>query len=340
MGGVKKVTPGDLLTLLIFLMSLCFGTTAGAVTFDDIDKLVEGAKKEGQLMLYTSGDAGQNELLLSKFREKYPFIKTDYYRSGKVSLLSKILMEHRFKKYTADAVVLSLLQSNILKKEGALEKSFPPESKFLPEEYNDPQGYWHAVYSSEVVVGYNTKLVSPRDVPKTYEDLLDPKWKGKLGMERNKMEWFATLLKLKGESYFEKLARQRPSLRVGESICVQLLAAGEFSMLVDSYFYRMLESKDKNMPMEWVALEPVVIYFVSASLAANAPHPNAARLFINFLLTQSGQQAVVKWGRTPIRSDVGSRNKKLMEKYKLMITDIDTGEKEKEINQVIAKYFR
>ncbi len=325
--------------LLLILVSSLF-STAYAATFDDLDKLIEGAKKEGNLMLYTSGDAGQNELLLSSFREKYPFIKTQYYRSGKVSLLSKILMEHRFKKYSADAIVLSLLQSNILKKQGALDKSSPPESRLLPEEFRDPQGYWYAVYSSEVVCGYNSRLVSSTDAPKTYEDLLDPKWKGKMGLEKNKMEWFATLLKLKGESFFEKLSLQRPSVRVGESISVQLLAAGEYSILADSYFYRMLESKDKAMPIEWVPLEPVVIYFVSASLAANAPHPNSAKLFINFLLTQTGQRAIVKWGRTPVRSDVGSRNKTFVEKFKVAITDIDTGEKEKEINQMMGKYFR
>ena len=328
-------------SFLVFIFpSIFLSTAAPAAPFDDLEKLVEGAKKEGRLMLYTSSNIGQADLLLSKFREQYPFIQTEYYRSGKVALLSKILMEQRFKKHTADAIVMSLLQSNILKKQGALDKSSPPESRVLPEEFRDPQGYWYAVNSSELVCAYNKNLVSPKDAPKTYEDLLDPRWRGKLAIERNKIEWFATVLKMKGESFFEKLSRQRPSVRIGEQLATQLLAAGEYSILADTQIYEMLASQDKGMPIDFIPLEPVVIYFIAGSVAANAPHPNAAKLYINFLLTQTGQQAVVKWGRTPVRSDVGSRNKKIIEKYKVIVTDIDTGEREKEINQIIGKYFR
>jgi len=331
----------SLVTLFLSIVALiCFSTSIFASNFDDTDRLIEGAKKDGHLMVYTSGDANQTISLLSRFKEKYPFMKTEIYRAGKVKLLTKILMEHKFKRYTADVTLMSAIQTNILKKEGALEKYSPPEGRFLTEESRDPQGYWHAVYLTGMLCGYNNRLVSSKEAPKTYEDLLDPKWKGKLGIDSNNIEWFSTLLKIKGEGFLEKLSRQRPSMRDGQSLSVQLLAAGEYSMLLDSYEYRMLESKDKGMPIDWVALEPVIIYFVSSSLAANAPHPYAAKLFINYLLTETGQQSVVQWGRTPIRSDVGSRNKKMLDKYKLIVTDIDTAEKEKEINPIIQKYFR
>lgn len=342
MRGLKnfKIAMTLIQLTFIFLATVCVCAMAFAETPEDIQTLIEAAKKEGHLSLYSSGTAAQCQLFLDRFREKYPFIKTDYYRTGKVGLLTRTLTEHRFKKYSADVILTSATSAYILKKSEVLAKYFPPESKFLPEELRDPEGYWPGVYISEVVLAYNKNLVSSNEVPKRYEDLLDPKWKGKMEIEVNKVEWFANLLKSKGEGFFEKFSQQKPSLRTGNQLGLQLLAAGEFNILADAFLYSIEESKSMGMPIEWIGLEPVTTYLVSNSLLANAPHPNAAKLFINFMLTKEGQNVVVEFGRTPIRSDVESKYKKLLNNYKTIMTDIKMGEIEKEINDLVRKYFR
>ena len=327
------------LALIAVAAVLGCGTAFGQ-TAEDLPRLIEAAKKEGQLSMYSSASTGQCQLVLNRFKEKYPFMKTDYFRSGKVGILTRVLTEQRFKKYAADVMMTSAIQTHILKKNGVLEKYVPPESKFLPPDSRDPEGYWHGIYASETVLGYNKNLVSSKEAPKTYEDLLNPKWKGKIGMEANKVEWFSTLLETKGEGFWGKLSQQKPSLRVGNTLALQLLAAGEFHILANVYLYSVEEGKLMGMPIDWVGLEPVNTYYVAISHLAHAPHPNAAKLFMNFLLTKDGQKALDEWGRTPIRSDVDSKYKKLIEKHKFIVTDIELGEKEKGINDLVGKYFR
>lgn len=335
----KKLNVFIILFFVAFLIVYLISETSVTAS-ENMEKLIQGAKKEGKLMFYSVGSAKDANSLLNRFKKKYPFIKTSFWRAGKIKLFTRVMNEYKFKKYSVDVIRGAAAHANIYKKRKMLTKYVPPESRFVPEKSRDPEGYWHGISVTSMVCGYNKRLVPASEVPKTYEDLLDPKWKGKMGMDLSKYEWFATLLQQKGEGFLENLSAQEISMRSGGSLCRQLLLAGEFSILIAHHLYHMQNEKDKGAPVDWVGLEPVIFYFAAVCLPINAPHPNAGKLFINFMLTKDGQKAVNDWGRIPVRSDVGSKYKELLDKNKTILTEIEVAERSKEINDLIKKYFR
>ena len=192
------------------------------------EQLVAGAKKEGKLVVYASATAPQLLMYFATFNKRYPFIKTEYFRTGKQKLVSKILFEEQAKQRIADVVHTSVIETHILKRRGALSKYVPLESAALPSQYKDPEGFWTSAYASGTLLGYNSRQVKRGDIPKTYDELLNPRWKNAIAIDSNKIEWFAMLLKLKGRPFMEKLAALNPTLRDGNTLVLQLLAAGEF----------------------------------------------------------------------------------------------------------------
>ena len=189
------------------------------------------------------------------------------------------------------------------------------------------------------MVGFNSRQVPRAEAPKRYEDLLQARWKNAIAIDANKIEWFATLLALKGRPFMEKLAAQKPQVRDGNVLILNLLAAGEFSIAAGVYEYSIEDMKSKGAPVDWIGLEPVIIYTVAVSLPSHPPHPYAAKLFIEFLLSKEGQEVVNQYGRVPIREDVDSKYGRLLKQHKLLMTDIDLGQKEAEVNETFRKLF-
>jgi iron(III) transport system substrate-binding protein len=249
------------------------------------------------------------------------------------------LFEQQAKQHIPDIIHTSVIETNIIKKRGALSRYVPNEAAAYPSHYKDPEGYWTSVYASGTLMGFNARQVKRADAPKTYEDLLNPRWKNSLAIDANKIEWFAMLLKLKGRSFMEKLAAQAPSLRDGNTLVLQLLAAGEFPVGAGVYEYSVEDLKTKGAPVDWIGLEPVITYTVAASLPSRPPRPFAAKLFIEWLLSKEGQEVINQYGRVPIRDDVESRYGKILKQHKLLMTDIDLGQKEAEVNETFRKLF-
>ncbi len=160
-----------------------------------------------------------------------------------------------------------------------------PESKFYPEGTKDPEGYWTSMHLNAKGIAYNTKLVSSKDVPDRWEDLLDPKWKGKLLMDPTEYEWFGALLKVwgreKGFEFMKKLSRQELEFRDGHPLLAVLLAAGEFPIVVVSNSDTTEEERRKGAPVKWVGPDPTVVRLRPIGLAKTSPHPNAGKLLIN-----------------------------------------------------------
>jgi len=304
------------------------------------EQLIAGAKKEGKLVVYASATAPQLQMYFAAFNKRYPFIKTEYFRTGKQKLVSKILFEEQAKQHIADVVHTSVIETNILKRRGALSKYVPLESAALPAQYKDPEGFWTSAYASGTLLGYNSRQVKRAEIPKTYDELLNPRWKNAIAIDSNKIEWFAMLLKLKGRSYMEKLAALNPTLRDGNTLVLQLLAAGEFPISAGVYEYSVEDLKAKGAPVDWFGLEPVITYTVAVSLPSQPNHPNAAKLFIEWLLSKEGQEVINQYGRVPIRDDVESKYGKILKQHKLLMTDVDLGQKETEINETFRKLFR
>lgn len=305
-------------------VAICIASIALSITFHPItspsiraaeaDKtaaaLIEGAKKEGKLMVYGASSLTEAVPIVRKFEQKYPFIKVDYQQALGETNANRIMTEAKAGRYQADVFTGKLRAALVLKGQGLLARYKSPESKFFREGFLDPEGYRAAIYLSIFVTGYNTKLVRPQDVPKKYEDLLDPKWKGQIGLNRYEYDWFTGVLeamgRAKGIAYMEKLSEQRPVLRDSASLSAQLLAAGEFP-LGTMYVHSAARMRIKGAPVDWARFDfPAPTNLTSMSILAKAPHPNAARLFYDHFLSQDVQEMLTTMGRIPSRSGVRS----------------------------------
>ena len=187
----------------------------------------------------------------------------------------------------------------------------------------DDEGYWTAYYVNPYVLGYNTKMVKKDEVPKTYEELLEPKWKGKkISIDDSAYGLLAGLIhawgKEKAVGYFKKLAAQEPVVMRGNTNRVQLAMAGEYPLII-AYAPTIQRETSKGHPMDWVPLEPVPVQVNPMMLAAKAPHPNAGKLFIDFLLSKAGQKMLVGFRRIPVREDVEPDPPRLFRGYKRIV---------------------
>jgi len=317
----------------VFFFTLnALGQVSGEAEFS---RLLEGAKKEGELVFYASMSLGNAEALRGRFQKKYPFLKVALNRLGSGKIHSKVMMEARAKKLQAD--VIQALEFNMysFRKNGVLENYISPESRAFPKGFKE-EGYWTAIYINPYVIAYNTKLVPLARLPKTYEDLLKPEWKGKMMIEGNKVEWFAGILQImgteRGVSYVRALAKQDLALREGHSLLIQLIAAGEAALDVNipADFVEALSSK--GAPVDWVSLGPVPTITSGIGVAADAPHPNAAKLFLDFVLSREGQEVMMSFGKQVARSDLAERVKRASE-LKLVPVNPNWAEKYEELTR-------
>lgn len=308
---MHRLNLGLLIGLLLSLALLAFpGNKAFTAQAEDelTARLIEGARKEGKLVWYASIGLEDGNELLKRFHEKYPFIATQIYRTGGEGMFTKIMAEARAERHLWDVLCSTPVESLIIQKKGLSAKYLSPQRKFYSEGFKDQEGYWTDLYVNLNVVGYNTRLVSTRDAPKAWNDLLDPRWKGKMGMDTRPFYWFAGMLKIMGEKkgleYMEKLSQQNITFRTGRVVTTQLMAAGELSIGITQHNQRVEEMKARGAPIEWIAIEPVIAEIHPLSLSARAAHPNAAKLFVDYLLSREGQSILAKFYRVPSRNDV------------------------------------
>jgi iron(III) transport system substrate-binding protein len=216
-------------------------------------------------------------------------------------------------------VVTTSFYGHNLKKRGLLASYDSPERKFYRDGYKDPQGTWTSSYTNYAAFGYNTRGVSEAGVPKSYNDLLKPEWKGQIGMDSRAYEWFGTMVKAMGDeqglAYMRELAKQT-QLRAGRTLLAQLVAAGEFHGGLTAYSQTFEVLKPTGAPVDWIYLNPVFANIHPTGIAAKAPHPNAARLFLDFVLSRRGQELIRGMNRIPDRVDVAPLQARLIENIK------------------------
>ena len=269
-------------------------------------KLIVEAKKEGGLVWYTAMAIDTAKPLVDAFERKYPFLKVNYIRVGTAQMINRIITETLAGKWDFDAV--TVLGMDALVKRNIFAPYLSPQREAFVDEFKHAQGLWTGVYHNYIVLAYNTKLVSPKDAPKDYPDLLEPKWKGKIGMDERDYTWYGTLVKVWGSEktgrYMKQLAQQEPVFRRGHALTAQLVAAGEFSVGW-AYAFRIETMKKEGAPIEWIdTFNPIVVEIGGIGLSARAKNPNAARLFIDFALSKQGQGVVRAGQRNPSRKDV------------------------------------
>ena len=307
-----------ILTLTKFLMGSAFsflfvmlvmGNDCAYGASADREKIQEAAKREGRLVLYTGMDTDEANLYTKEFSKRYPFIQPEIFRSSGEKVQTRFLVEHRANVHSADIFQTSIVQVYQLKNAGFLSKYVSEESRAYADGFKDSQGYWTAFYLIPYVIGYNTKLVASKDVPASYEDLLHAKWKAEIGLETEEYQWFYHLLQImgkeKGLEYMRKLAGQNLQMRKGHTLLAELVAAGEMKLAVVVYSNRVERMKNSGAPIDWVRFKGPTITVINAiSIPDKAPHPNAARLFVDFVLSKEGQSLLRGLRRIPARPDV------------------------------------
>ena len=258
---------------------------------------IEGAKKEGALVWWGTIAAGETNKILAAFNKVYPFIKVEYWRGGGEEIAAKLGSEIMSGRYTVD---LSLGGEEInlpgWREKGALAKfaDLIPGIQKMDRRNYSKQGDWMRPGSNVFIAAYNTKLVSASEAPKSYEDLLDPKWKGKIGMTSDVKQWWSYALAEGGwgmektEDFLRKMKQQEPIWAPGNTALLTMLIAGEFKIAAQGYLYRYLPAKDKGAPVEWIRVNPVVVGGTGFIMSAGAPHPNAARLFLEWVFSPQG----------------------------------------------------
>jgi iron(III) transport system substrate-binding protein len=268
--------------------------------------VVEGARREGRLVWYTSMAIDTSKPLVDAFEKEYPFIKTELVRAGEEQLMIRILGETRAGKWNFDMVSNSAISTLADRK--IIAPYLSPEREATHSEFKDPQGYWTGIFVNNLVVAYNTKMVSAKDAPKDYGDLLAPRWKGQMLMDSTDYDWFGTLIGVWGREktiqYMQRLARQEPAWRRGHGLTAQLVGAGE-TALAWAYSFRIERMKREGAPVDWVdTFDPTVVTVSGIALSAKPTNSNAARLFIDFALSKKGQEMIREMRRIPARSDV------------------------------------
>jgi iron(III) transport system substrate-binding protein len=302
--GVARFWVLSLAVCISLVPSAGDGKTAGEVlkAYEGLtgkqreQKLIEGAKREGTMVEYGITASDSYKRVLEEFNKKYPFITTRYQRAGAVDTYNKIVNEARAKAFNADIISLNPGQAYTIFKDGLLDPYLSPSRQGIKKEFLDKDGYWTTLHHQVVVLGYNTNKVKKEEIPKRYDDVLDPRWKGRTIMDDEDMDLMGTIVeywgKDKGIAYFKKLAQNEPSIRRGHSFAAQLLSSGETDMVPWLFGYRVLELMRKGAPLEFVLLKPVLTLPTHVMLAKNAPHPHSAALFMDWALSRDGAMKI------------------------------------------------
>jgi iron(III) transport system substrate-binding protein len=275
-------------------MAQTSNTVAQLAAYNGPDRehmLAEGAKKEGGLTLYTSQQLVDTNPIIEAFEKKYG-LKVYVWRASPDAVVPRVVNEARSKHYEFDVVETEGQALEALHREQQLQVVHTPLLKNLLPEALRPHGEWVGTRLLMFSLAYNTSLIKKDDLPKSWQDLANPKWKGKLGIEAKDDEWFLALMSQLGEDRGLQLFRQIAatnglSARRGHSLLTNLVASGEVPMALTVYNSRVQQLKDKGAPIDWFVLPPAIAQLNGAGVARNAPHPYSALLFFDFLLSDA-----------------------------------------------------
>jgi len=311
---------------------------AGDMSPDRTRHLIDGARREGEMALYSTMPVDDNTAVVNAFETKYG-IKIKLWRGGSEEIRQRVLTEAAGRHYQVDVVLNTGLDLEPLRREAILQAIPSPYRADLLPEAAPAHQEWVGLYLNAMVQIYNTNLVKKDDVPKAYGDLLDAKWKGRLGIEAADYDWFATVVGQLGEEaglkLFRDVARTNGfSVRKGHTLLVNLVAAGEVPLALTVFSYSAQQAKAKGAPVDWFAIPPAVAMPNGVGVARRAPHPYAAVLFVDFMISE-GQELLLKRNFIPT-----SRTLKADFAYPLQVEDaaavLDNARKWEDLYQTIV----
>ncbi len=316
-------------------------------------KMVEEAKKEGQLSLYGAFTGSlqatpEGKRFLDRFHEKYPFIELKFTNLSGIRLMPRIANEYRAGQYLVDVFATSAVYVYPMVKAGLMGKYLSPEREGIPNGFKDKDGYWTSWFLPVYSIAYNTKLVPAQEVPKTYVEILDPKWKGQKVqvLESNMLRWFVGESERIGKertlAFMNRLAGEKPLFKSGggATLEAQLLAAGEFPVMFTATLHSIIELKEQGAPVDWVRMkEPLLAVPSLIGIAPRPPHPNAAKLYIDYVLSEEGQKLLSPSVRISARKGVETTPAGLVKNLELFPVPPQGFDNFNEDQQLIRKMF-
>jgi iron(III) transport system substrate-binding protein len=281
---------------------------------DREQRIVEAAKKEKHAVVYTSLNLKDSVPITQAFEKKYG-VKIELWRSSSEKVLQRAVTEARAGRFSVDAFELNGPEMEALYREGLLEEFWSPHFKSLPPAAFPKHKHYAADRFNFFTIAYNTNLVKPDEVPNRYEDLLHPRWVGKIGIEGSDEDWFASIVKHMGEdkglAFFRKLAQMKPQIRTGHTLMAELVAAGEIPLVATIYNHNAERLLVNGAPIKWKALDPTFGRPNAVAVAKRAPRPNAALLFVDFMISPEGQNLIKARNRVPASTAVESNLNKM-----------------------------
>ena len=274
--------------------------------------IIENAKKEGEVTLYTAVNMRDAQELIAGFNKSYPGIRVAIASLGGPGVLNKVLTESRAGANLADVVVLNGISAAELIDKKMVARYKSPMVRFLRKGFADAEGYWPGVYAIGYTMIFNNRRVSLNDAPRRYEDLLQPRWKNNLIIDAEDHDLLAGLIDLWGEakatSFLKQIAQDQKATfsRQSHTFMTQLVASGEHDVIVDGYVHNAVALKGKGAPIDYVMTNPTIIRPpTTIALTARAPHPYAAALLLDYHLSKEASEIMVKsQGRWAPRKDV------------------------------------
>ncbi len=314
-----------LAVLLVVLPLAGVGRTAGGATVEEIalmnraDRqkiLLEGAKKEGKISWYTTLIVDQVVRPVKEaFEKEYPFLQVEFFRGNAERLVQKMFAEYQAKRYDVD-IIDGTVSPTMVRRANLLQRFYSPVLADYTGELKDSQGYWGSTNLYFFATGYNTRMVKPNEVPKTYEDLLNPRWKGQMMWSTSRGSgapiMIGTILNTMGpeagKAYLQKLKAQNIAKSTASTRQIlDLTIAGEYPLSLHIFNHHAYISKSAGAPVDWQPHEPVTATIQTIALAKNTPHPHAAMLLLDFVMSEKGQKVFQQANYLPAHPKVPAK---------------------------------
>ena len=309
-----------------------------------VPDLLGPAKTEGEVTIY--GSMNEEEALpYWQLFQAGSGVKVNYVRSSDASILARIAIEYRARQRTWDLVattpVYRLPDEVLLQFEPAEAKNLIPQARAANRR-------WYGVYGNYNAPAYNTNLVRAADLPQSFEDFpKHPEWAGKIAIDATDSEWLTGLFQHYGEARGRKIAQDiaatlKPVVIDGHLNIARSVGAGEYWLALNNFVPLTVNMKLSGAPTDFWALDPVTLAFGSVGISPQAPHPKAALLAVNYMLSREGQQFLTTKGRLPTRRDVETNPPGIIDalQQKKIIAPVSTAEERKRMQAAFNEIFR
>jgi iron(III) transport system substrate-binding protein len=340
----KPVARAIIAAILLAMPQFAAPAAAQAQPSWMLPDLLAGAKAEGELIVY--GSMNEEEALpYWQIFQDATGIKVNYVRASDANILARIAIEYRARQRSWDLVATTPVYR--LPDEVLLQFE-PPEAKNLIPPARAPNRRWYGVYGNYNAPAYNTNFVKKADLPKSYEEFLDHKeWAGRVAIDSTDSEWLSGIFAYYGEERGRRLiqdivATLKPVVVDGHLVVARSVGAGEYWVALNNYVGLTVNVLLAGAPTDFWALDPVGLAFGSIGVASQAPHPKAAQLAANFMLSREAEQFLTKRGRLPTRADVETNPPGVIDRLqqRKVIVTISSAEQQKKMQTTFNELFR